>query len=368
MHITVFSWRDIQNPRSGGAERVTFEHMRRWAAAGEEVTLFTAGYSAASPEADLHGVRIVRRGTERSVFLEARRWYCGLRKRPDVVIDEIHGLPFYLLAYARVPVIGWIYEVAKDVWFRMYPVPVAAAGRLLEASSLRWYGRSAVPFITDSRSTAEDLTRLGVRPDLTTVIEPAIDFRPLVRPTQKSSEPTLIYLGRLVKTKAVEDAIRALAFVRKQFPRARLWVVGHGDDDYGLELRRLTNHLGLDDGVIFLGRLNEEDKRLRLADAHVLVHPSHREGWGINVIEANASGTPAVAYSVPGLRDSILHDRTGVLCSRRRPEDLADAIIALLANPARYARLQGEALVWSRRFSWDDAANRSLDLIRRAWK
>ena len=339
--------------------------MRRWAAVGEEVTLFTASYFDAPPEGDLDGVHVVRRGTERSVYFEARRWYRGLRHRPDIVVDEIHGVPFCLLAYARVPVVGWIYEVARDVWFRMYPIPIATAGRLLESTALRWYGRSDVPFITDSRSTAEDLASLGVRTNLTTVIEPAINFGPVVLPTFKQSDPTLMYLGRLVRMKAVEDAIKALGFVRHRFPRAQLWIVGHGDDEYELELRRLTSQLGLSDVVTFCGALNDKDKRLRLESAHILIHPSHREGWGINVIEANASGTPAVAYRVPGLRDSILHDRTGLLCAPRRPEELAYAVIALLANPAQYARFQEEALTWSRRFSWDDASNRSLDVLRR---
>ncbi len=58
-------------------------------------------------------------------------------------------------------------------------------------------------------------------------------------------------------------------------------------------------------GVTFLGHVSEEEKRERLARAHALVATSVREGWGLVVTEAAASGTVSIGYDVPGLRDSI---------------------------------------------------------------
>ena len=365
MRILICSWRDIGNPRAGGAERVTFEHARRWVAAGHQVTLFTAAYPGAAAEDTLAGIRVVRRGGETTVHLAAQHWYRRQRPRPDLVVDEIHGLPFGAAAYAGVPVVAWIYEVARDIWFRMYPLPLAAAGWTLEAAALRRYARTGVPFVADSRSTAADLAALGAAPGRLTVIEPAIDRAPLAQPAAKEPLPTLMFLGRLVRMKGVEDAIAALAALRRRLPACRLWIVGGGEPAYVVELRALAGRLGLASAVEFAGRVPEEEKYDRLSRAHLLLHPSQHEGWGINVIEANAVGTPAVAYAVPGLRDSIRDGVTGALCPPGRPATLAAAAAALLANPSRYATMQREALAWSRRFTWDAAAAQSLALFSR---
>ena len=53
-----------------------------------------------------------------------------------------------------------------------------------------------------------------------------------------------------------------------------------------------------------------------MAEAHVLLMTSVREGWGLVVTEANACGTPAVVYNVPGLRDSVRNEETGLRIAR----------------------------------------------------
>lgn len=363
MRILICSWRDIGSPRAGGAERVTFEHARRWVAAGHQVTLFTAHYPGAAAEDILAGIQVVRRGSETTVHLAAQHWYRRQRRRPDLVVDEIHGLPFGTPAYAGVPVVAWIYEVARDIWFRMYPLPVAAAGWSLEAAALRCYARTGVPFVTDSRSTAADLAALGVASERLTVIEPAVNRAPLTHAAEKESVPTLVFLGRLVRMKGVEDAVTALAVARRRLPECRLWIVGGGEAGYLAQLQALTVRLGIEGAVEFTGRVSEEEKYRRLARAHALLHPSQHEGWGINVIEANSVGTPAIAYDVPGLRDSVLDGVTGVLCPHGQPAALAEAVCSLLADPERYAAMQCRGLEWSGRFTWDAAAARSLALF-----
>lgn len=367
MRILVLSWRDLQSPRAGGAERVTFEHMRRWAAAGHDVTLFTASYAGAAAEDEWSGVRIIRRASEKTIHLAAQHWFRRQRQPVDLIVDEIHGLPFCSipLVYAGIPRIAWIFEVLHDIWFSMYPLPVASVGRIVEKATLRWYGHCRIPFVTDSQSAAADLVASGIGAEHITVIAPAIDRAPLPHLPEKERRPTLIVVGRIVRSKRVEDALTALAHVRRQAPDCQLWIIGAGADDYVAELRRLAAQLAVADSVQFLGRVDEEEKYARLARAHVLIHPSQREGWGINVIEANAMGTPAVGYRVPGLRDSIMHGETGLLCPPRDPLSMAEHLRSLLAAPSAYRLMQERALAWSSRFTWDAAAARSLEVIAR---
>jgi len=73
----------------------------------------------------------------------------------------------------------------------------------------------------------------------------------------------------------------------------------------------------------------------------MLLLASVREGWGWWSPKQNALGTPAVAYDVPGLRDSIRHDQTGLL-TQASPDALADAMTRLWVDHSLYKRCRRE--------------------------
>ena len=83
MRILIFSWRDIKNPGSGGAEKVTFEIAKRLVKKDHAVTLFTASYPKSLPEEILEGIKIIRRGSEFSVHFLAAYFYfkLGINKK-----------------------------------------------------------------------------------------------------------------------------------------------------------------------------------------------------------------------------------------------------------------------------------------------
>src|SRR5260370_30061312 len=93
-----------------------------------------------------------------------------------------------------------------------------------------------------------------------------------------------------------------------------------------------------------------------MAAAHVLLMTSVREGWGLVVSEANACGTPAIVYDVPGLRDSVIHDQTGLIV-QPSPSAMADAMIRLWDDRDLYQKLASQARITSRRFTLDGTAN-----------
>src|ERR1700685_3051610 len=142
---------------------------------------------------------------------------------------------------------------------------------------------------------------------------------------EKEPVPTIVFLGRLSANKRPEHAIRAFGLVRRQLPDAQMWVIGSGPQE-----ARLRQAAG--PGVIFLGRVPEEEKRERLARAHALVATSVREGWGLVVTEAAASGTVSIGYDVPGLRDSI--GASGGTLTRADPASLASGLVGLLSSVA----------------------------------
>jgi len=96
----------------------------------------------------------------------------------------------------------------------------------------------------------------------------------------------------------------------------------------------------------------------------VVVQPSHKEGWGLTVLEANACGTPVVATDVPGLRDSVRPDLNGLRVPRADPEALADAVVRVLEDPDLRGRLSAGALDWASRFGWDAVADAFAGVLK----
>jgi glycosyltransferase involved in cell wall biosynthesis len=133
-----------------------------------------------------------------------------------------------------------------------------------------------------------------------------------------------------------------------------LVIAGKGPCDG--RLRSLADRLGIADRVEFRGFVSESEKRelLRRAWAHVYTSP--REGWGITNVEAAACGTPTVASDSPGLRESVIHQATGLLVPHGDTRALASAMASLAADAALRYRLGEGALRWAQRFSWDRAA------------
>jgi len=89
------------------------------------------------------------------------------------------------------------------------------------------------------------------------------------------------------------------------------------------------------------------------------------EGWGIVVIEANAAGTPVIGSDVPGLRDSILNGKTGILSPLNNNKKLAENIINLINDPDKLQKMSIEAKKWSDNFTWDAAAEHFIKTVRK---
>jgi len=352
LRILILNWRDPANPKSGGAELFTHEIAKRLVAGGDTVEWFSAAFPGAAPEEYLGGVRIIRAGNQWTVHWRAyRRYRHKLRSRFDVVIDQVNTIPFFTPLWSDIPVFMLIHQLAREVWWYESPFPVNFAGYALEPLYLRCYRRVSV--LTVSKSTEGDLLKLGFAGPITIVpegIEPG--FHPAAR---KSEIPTFLYVGRFAPSKRIEDIVRAFYEFKQEINAGVLWLAGGGKAEYTGRIRRLVHDLNLDQDVRFLGAVSLDDKYARMGQAHVLLMASAREGWGLAVSEANACGTPAVVYDVHGLRDSVIHERTGLVVGRS-PKHLADGMIRMWRDPKLYSRLAAEAEKVAQLLTFEKAA------------
>ncbi len=364
MNILILNWRDPRHPRSGGAEYVTHEHAKGWVHMGDRVTWFSSMFPGAEREEMLDGVHIVRQGNVISVFLFAMVYYFFHSKKYDVIIDEVHGIPFFTVLYARTPTILFLHEIAGVIWDAMYPFPISMVGKALESWYIRLYRNHRV--WTDADSTVDELVHAGIPRDHCVAIPCPVATPPLSNRPTKNADLTCISVGRIVQMKKVEDILIAFADILKEYPAAELWIVGAGDASYLSMLRGLSVSLHISDHVVWYGRVSERKKMDLLGQAHFLLHTSVKEGWGLVVLEAASSWTPSIAYGAGGLTDTVKDGKTGVIVRTFLPSDIAKNVIRIYGNQRVYRRMQTDAHAWSGTLRWPDAIRLSHALLEKS--
>ena len=211
-------------------------------------------------------------------------------------------------------------------------------------------------FLTVSPSTAEALERMGVGPDrIRQICNGVVQPDPL---TARSPDPLFLALGRLTDYKRLDLLLRLWDRVR-HVVGGKLVIAGDGP-----ERARLEAQAG--PGVVFTGRVSEQEKHRLLCSAWLLMHPALIEGWGIVVSEAAIRGTPAVAFDVPGLRDSVMHDETGMLV--RTEGQFASAWASLAIDGRRREELGRAARTRALQLHWSAAVEGFADVADEAVK
>jgi len=346
MRFLMLNWRDPSNPKAGGAERVSLAYLAELVRRGHEVSWFANGFPGARKDEIVDGIRLIRGGGKGTSIVHAVRWY---RRQPhfDLVIDQQHGLPWYAPWWCRTNCIAYIHEVLGPIWNSFYPWPISSIGRIQELWTLHRY--RDIPYWTPSESTRKLLAAQGVQQ--IKVIPNGCDTDPIpeLEPKTLRSPLRLVVVSRLAPNKRVDHAIRLARVLRDRNVDLNLTIVGQGESEK--PLRELVVALRLMDCIEFTGGLPEPEKNQQLRGAHFLIHTSVREGWGLNVLEANAMATPAVVYPVAGLVDSTLDGVTGSIAKQESPEGLADELIALLRVPERYEQMRVNA--WQRSKEFD---------------
>ncbi len=367
MVILILNWKDTKNPTAGGAEILTQEMAKRFVKDGHTVVLYVSEFPHCKAKENIDGVTVIRSGKpdlralKHSVHFRAYRYYKkNLENSVDVIIDELHGMPFFTPLYTKVKVVPLICEVANDIWFKMFSFPWNIIGKVSERLSLLLYRNNRI--LTISESTKKDLIGCGIPKKNITVLPMGINTVPS-RVKKKEKHPTLIFVARLNKMKGIEDAIAAVSILSHKMNKIHLWVVGKGDETYMEYLQELVKNYNVTKNVTFFGFVPQETKFQLMAKAHAIVVPSVREGFGLIVPEAGSVGTPAIVYDVPGLRDIVRNGVNGVKVSPNA-KALAKGIEATLTDKKKYRAMCTAAKEESKRYNWERTAEVALGVIK----
>ncbi len=249
----------------------------------------------------------------------------------------VHLLP--LLEICPLPVIVSFHGADAGIDLDK-PVHLALTRRMFDLASL---------LLVRSESLAQRLVALGADAGKIRLHRTGIPLAEI--PFQQRSAPSdgawrCVQACRLIPKKGLVTTLLAFAEFRRHFPKATLTIAGDGPQL--VELRGLTGNLGIAD-VQFPGFLPQAKLRELYANSHFFLHPSEtapdgdQEGVPNSMLEAMASGLPALATLHGGIPEAVENQISGWLVPEGDHSALAQALCTLAGDPVRYAQMSAAA-------------------------
>ena len=190
---------------------------------------------------------------------------------------------------------------------------------------------------------------------------------PEIQPIEQYNDgrPNILFVGRMEKRKGFRHLIRAYRLIKKSIPDARLLVVGAFSDKDKSSFVRYARTYKLR-GVHFIGYVPPEELPRYYRTATLFCAPSTGfESFGIILLEAMAAGLPIIASDIPGYCSVVENGVDGLLVPTGDEQALADAVIDLLRDPAKRARISAAGKIKAAQHDWDIVARQLLDYYER---
>jgi glycosyltransferase involved in cell wall biosynthesis len=208
--------------------------------------------------------------------------------------------------------------------------------------------------------TAVDVIPMGT--DLAGCFTPA--------PEVARQADSIVFAGRLVEKKGVRHLLDAVAQLHRQGRAVRLQIAGSGPELAAL--RAQAQRLGIADSVQFLGAVDHAELATWFRRAALAVVPSvvaadgDQEGFGLVIVEAMGCGCPVIASRLPAIDDIARDGETALLVPPGDAPALAQAIAAVLDDPAAAARRAATARTQAlARFDWQPITERYAAVLSR---
>jgi glycosyltransferase involved in cell wall biosynthesis len=263
-----------------------------------------------------------------------------LATRTGADVVHAHGFKADIYAHLALRKRGIPLVSTCHTWYDTNPV-VTFYGKL-DRLILRSYAR----VVAVSEEVRQRLLKAGVRDQCIRKIRNGIDLRPFARPLPSPDaaahpvrELIVGLVGRLAWEKGIDILLAAAAKAIPQFREVRFMIVGEGPDHDALQ--RSIDELGLNNYVTLAGR--RDDMPAVYASFDVMVSSSRQEGLPIAILEGMATGLPLIATAVGDVPTVVRDGTTGILVPSENVDRLATAILELLRDPMKRARLGAAA-------------------------
>jgi teichuronic acid biosynthesis glycosyltransferase TuaC len=226
-------------------------------------------------------------------------------------VVSVHGLDVFHTGFLGGVPAAWRRRVSVDV-YRAARTVICISGKVQEILQTGMPGGTSTTVIYN-----------GVNPDL---------FSP--NPAGLGpSDPEILVVGNLLRSKGHELVLRALANLKSSFPQLRCRIIGEGPDRTQFE--SLARDLGLSDAgqVQFLGRQSRSAVAEAMRHCSVFALPSRNEGLGCVYLEAMSCGKPVIGCRGQGIDEVIEHAKNGWLVAPDGRDELLRGLSSLLSSP-----------------------------------
>ncbi len=274
--------------------------------------------------------------------------------RPDVFFAPAYTAPMGL----RMPFVVTIHDIsfsAHPEWFRWRE---GTRRRLLT----RRAARRAARVLTDSEFSRGEIERHYLVPaDRIDVIPPGVTSRHAGRARR---EPLVLYAGSLFNRRRLPDLIAAFARASQGLPDARLVIVGDNRTWPHEDLEAVARACGVADRTDLRSYVSDDELSSLYDRAAVFAFLSQYEGFGLTPLEALSAGIPAVVLDTPVARE--VYGDAAIYVARGDIDGAAAALRRFIAAPGAPAIELAAAPAILARYSWDDAAGRTLARLEEA--
>ncbi|HLF32924.1 MAG TPA: N-acetyl-alpha-D-glucosaminyl L-malate synthase BshA [Cyclobacteriaceae bacterium] len=171
--------------------------------------------------------------------------------------------------------------------------------------------------------------------------QPKDHFKKAICP---NGEKLIVHTSNFRKVKRVEDVIQVYYQVKQSIP-AKLLLVGDGPER--IKAENLCRDLGAFDDIRFLGKLDQIEEVLSVADLFLM--PSEKESFGLAALEAMACEVPVISTNVGGLPELMIDGKTGFMCNVGDIDDMADKALVIL-NDSNLPKFKKGALEQAKEF------------------
>lgn len=365
MNILVLSLRGPSNSYiKGGAREYLRQIGKRWVEKGHSVRILCGLEKDFNGEKlprheYVDGIEILRTGDSYIGSLLIIKEYKKYHENwADIILENMLSYPLMVPIYVNKPKLIIVHHLMGNYYFQVATKFKALIGFLAEKTIPIIYKKER--FITVSNSTKLDLMYQGIFDNRIEVIPNGVDLQQF-KPGSKNSNRLIFFIGKYEDgRKKVEDLIEAFNIVKRDVPETELLIAGPG----GKIEQKIKEEIKNQTSIRILGPLNETEKIKLYQNSWIFVNPSIKEGFSLTTIEANACGTPVIAYEINGL-DTIKDGVTGIVIKNHNPKELAKAIFYLLTRDDIRYEMEKNALLHARNYSWDKAAEDILKLVKK---
>ena len=372
---------------SGGMNIYILEMVKRLAARGIKVDVFTRHHDSLDPQIVTlaPGARLVHLPAGAPsldknsvyellpIFAAQMRRFCIINRLSFDLISTHYWLSglvgMHLASEWDVPHVTSFHTMA-EMKRRGRPEELEISQRDASESEIARAAASVVVWTDDEKEAV--VNYCGVDSDNVSVIPPGVDLSRFHPMSQRQSrdylgyglEKNILFVGRLEPLKGIDNLFRAVASLENLKFITLSVVGGDGNSQEKTRLEALVKKMRLNQTVHFLGPIPQEELPIHYNAADVCVLPSYYESFGLAALEAAACGKPVVASEVGGLPAIVNDGVTGYLVPPKRMDVIAERLCELLEDDLLRVHMGTAARIHAESLGWDSSADSLLRCFR----